>query len=613
LPTEESPIGKGGAKTSKALARASAPVVLFAVLIALLLGPSAAFAAATLSPSSWNFGNQAVGTSSTKTFTYENTDPITSVTVTGVSVTGTGFSKGTDNCTGTLAGGASCTVNVTFHPGSRGSASGSLTVTDDVNGPSSSSLSGTGISPGAALSPTSLSFSGLPVGSTSNAKAVTLTNNGNATLSISSTSASGDFHRTSNCGASLGAGASCTISVTFKPTAQGSRTGALTVTDNAGSGTQKVTLSGTGLAPSVKISPSSLTFEKQRKGTTSPAQSIKLSNVGKATLHITAVSASGDFSQASTCVGSVAVGGSCTISVTFHPTASGTRSGTLSVSGDAGSQHASLSGLGVFPAFSISGTKLRFPKTDLGASSSPKNIKITNPGTDRLYIQKLTLTGDFSQTNTCEPYVNPGITCTISVTFDPKRLQVRSGVLKIVHDLGSATVKVSGVGIAGIGPTTGPSRPEPTFEPAAAPSGPVEEVRHGSNVIRFLLGGGLFVLLAGLLLMFLSRGRGEEPEPALAVTDMGPEAADADAADDRLPLVAEDNEAGALDDQEAASVPLLSSLQAVSDTLPFAPWEEPADASHKGSADGRGNGTSAGRTAGASELETAVPEGREPV
>jgi archaellum component FlaF (FlaF/FlaG flagellin family) len=529
--------------TSKRSVRASAVVVPFTLLLALLLGPSAAFAAATLSPSSWDFGNHAVGTSSAKTFTYGNTDPNTSVTVTGVSVTGAGFSEGTDNCSGPLAGGASCTVNVTFHPGSRGSFSGSLTVTDDVNGSSSSSLAGTGISPGAALSPTSLSFSGVPVGSTSSAKAVTLTNNGNATLSISSTSASGDFKRSSSCGSSLATRASCTISVTFSPTAQGSRTGTLTVSDNAG--TQKVSLSGTGLAPSVKFSPSSLTFEKQRKGTTSLAQTVRLSNVGKAALTVSGVSASGDFSQTSTCVGSVAVGGSCTISVTFHPTAEGTRSGTLTVKANAGSANAALSGLGVFPAFSINQTKVKFSKTGLAEPSAPKKVKITNPGTDRLYIQKLTVTGDFSQTNTCEPYVNPGITCTISITFSPTKLDGRSGVLTVVHDLGRATVKLSGLGIPGAGPTTGPSRPEPTLRPSTA-TGP-GEVPKGSHLMRFLLGGGLLVLLAGIVLMFFSRGRGEEPVPNLPVED--------------TEAVAGPNE------READDVPLLASLEGVEDTL----------------------------------------------
>jgi hypothetical protein len=601
------------AATRKGSGRASALIVLFALLLALLLGPTAAFAAtASLTSTSMAFPDQTVGTtSSAKTSTLENSgvDDLNSI---AVSDDTSQFST-SSNCPSTLGPGGTCTITVRFKPTTRGNKTGTVTVSSDAsNGAQTIALSGTGTSPGATVSPTSLTFSGREVGTTSSAKSVTLTNSGNVALLISSTSASGDFDRTSQCGSSLAAGDSCTISVKFSPTAAGTRTGTLKINDNAGTGTQTVKLSGTGLAPSVKLSPSSLAFEKQRKGTTSPAESIKLSNVGKATLHITSVSASGDFSHTDNCVGSVGVGDSCTISVTFHPTAEGTRSGTLTIKDDAGSHHADLSGLGVFPAFSISKERLKFPKTGLGSPSAPKSIKITNPGTDRLYIQKLTLTGDFSQTNTCEPYVNPGITCTISVTFDPKRLQVRSGVLKIVHDLGSAMVKVSGVGIAGLGPTTGPSRPEPTLRPAVAPA-PEEAVQNGSHIMWFIFGGGLLVLVAGFLLMFLSRGGREESKPALPVAGTGPESAEAPAEDDPLLLGSEDWEAGGLDDEEAAGIPLLSSLEGVHDALPLAPREEPADGEgHPGPADGRGNGTSIGKLGVASELETVVPYGREP-
>jgi hypothetical protein len=84
------------------------------------------------------------------------------------------------------------------------------------------------------------------VGTTSAAKTVTLTNTGNATLDITSISASGDFAQTNDCGSSVAAGAGCLIQVTFTPTRQGGRTGAITLTDNAANSPQLVSLSGTG-------------------------------------------------------------------------------------------------------------------------------------------------------------------------------------------------------------------------------------------------------------------------------------------------------------------------------------------------------------------------------
>lgn len=104
--------------------------------------------------------------------------------------------------------------------------------------------------PNATLSPTSLTFSTQGIGTTSAAKAVTLKNTGTASLTITSMAITGinagDFAQTHNCGSSLAAGANCTISVTFRPTASGTRTAAVSLADNAAGGMQVVALSGIG-------------------------------------------------------------------------------------------------------------------------------------------------------------------------------------------------------------------------------------------------------------------------------------------------------------------------------------------------------------------------------
>ena len=130
------------------------------------------------------------------------------------------------------------------------------------------SLSGTGTSsaPAVSLSPTSLAFGSLAVGTASTAQTITLTNSGNAALSVTSIAVSGtnasDFAETNNCGSSVAAGANCTISVTFKPAAAGTRTAAVTLTDNATGSPQSVGLSGTGGSTSAaaSLSPTSSVF-----------------------------------------------------------------------------------------------------------------------------------------------------------------------------------------------------------------------------------------------------------------------------------------------------------------------------------------------------------------
>ncbi len=103
------------------------------------------------------------------------------------------------------------------------------------------------------LSTASLSFGQLALNSTSAAQSVTLTNTGNALLSISSLSLGGtsftDFAQTNNCASSVTAGANCSISVTFTPTGAGSRSASLFISDNAGSSPQTVSLTGTGVPP----------------------------------------------------------------------------------------------------------------------------------------------------------------------------------------------------------------------------------------------------------------------------------------------------------------------------------------------------------------------------
>ena len=98
----------------------------------------------------------------------------------------------------------------------------------------------------ATVLPSSLSFGGQMVGTTSSAQMVTLSNNGQSSLAITTIAASGDFSETNNCGGALAAGANCTITVTFKPTAGGTRTGTLSVTDSASGSPQTVGLSGSG-------------------------------------------------------------------------------------------------------------------------------------------------------------------------------------------------------------------------------------------------------------------------------------------------------------------------------------------------------------------------------
>lgn len=225
--------------------------------------------------------------------------------------------------------------------------SGSITQTTTLSLTVNPSSTG----PTVTVSPTSLAWGTVVLGATGPVKTVTLTNTGTSTLNISSITTSGDFGRTTStkpCGSTLAAGKSCTIKVTFTPTQLGIRTGTLTLTDNSPSSPQTVALSGTG-GVQAKLTPATATFPKESVGVSSPAKVFTLHNLQAVSLTGISISTTGDFSVSTqTCSTSLAAQSTCTISVVFTPTQTGTRTGTLSVSDSAvGSpQTSSLTGTG---------------------------------------------------------------------------------------------------------------------------------------------------------------------------------------------------------------------------------------------------------------------------
>ncbi len=336
-----------------------------------------------------------------------------------------------------------------------------------------------GGTPAARVSPSSLAFGSQPVGTTSTVHTVSLSNVGIATLDIASLALTGtnagDFGQTNTCGKSLAVGARCTISVTFTPSASGSRTASLSITDNARVSPQTVSLSGTGAGPVDGLSPASLAFGSQPVGTASAAQTVNLSNTGNAALNIASLALSGtnasDFAQSSNCGSSVAAGAHCAISVTFTPAASGSRTASLSITDNASGspQTVSLSGTGTVAVVSLSPSSLAFANQSVGTPSAAQTLTLSNTGNAPLSITSFAVTGtnasDFSQANTCGSSVAAGSNCAISVTFTPAAIGSRTASLSITDNASGSpqTVSLSGSGLvnpptlSGISPTSGPT------------------------------------------------------------------------------------------------------------------------------------------------------------
>jgi Abnormal spindle-like microcephaly-assoc'd, ASPM-SPD-2-Hydin len=204
------------------------------------------------------------------------------------------------------------------------------------------------------VSPLKLSFNKQVIDTTSAPKQLSLINQGSSSLMVNKIYVAGsnaaDFAETSTCTASLAAGATCTIWINFIPTASGKRQAVLGVSDSDPASPQAVALTGIGTA--VSLTPKALSFGKQPVNTNSARKTVMLTNVGSAALNFTGISVTGtnagDFLQTNTCGTSIGGGASCTITVTFAPTSTGTRKAAVSIIDDGGGspQNVTLTGTG---------------------------------------------------------------------------------------------------------------------------------------------------------------------------------------------------------------------------------------------------------------------------
>jgi sugar lactone lactonase YvrE len=411
-----------------------------------------------LSATSLAFGNQNTGTTSaaqTITLTNFGGAPLNfgSIVVTGDFVS-------SNTCPAALPGGSSCTISVSYAPTITGAETGTLTLSDNAfTGTQVIALSGTGTAPVAGIAPTTVTFQSQLVNSTSGGQFVALSNSGTGPLSFSGSgiSTSGDFAQTNNCGPAVAPVTSCQVVVTFTPTVTGARTGYLYATDNAG--TQTVTLAGTGAsaAPTVTASPESLVYPTQLLHVKSAVQSAVLSNTGTAAVKVTSVGISGDFAKSGVCPLSLAAGKSCTLKITFTPTAAGTRTGTLTYTLSSGVITVALTGTGTATAsgwLTLSPTSFDFNNGYVVGDNPTQDFIVTNTNGVPAGITKITMSGSkvFTQTNNCGTTVGANASCTITVTFTPTLAGTFTGLLTVTEGAGTAhKIPLSGTAYTGGG------------------------------------------------------------------------------------------------------------------------------------------------------------------
>ena len=209
----------------------------------------------TLDPTTQDFGSEAIGfTSPQQTFTWTNNSSF-AYQISGATVTGD-FNIVSNGCSGPVAGGASCQITVVFTPTVLGAETGTLTVSSSSN-QLTAQLTGTG-TPGFSMTPTTFSYGNLDVGSSA-AQTFTLTSTASGPLPVPPFVTTGQYSaNTSACGASVAAGAHCTVTVSFLPTTTGPENGTLGVSSTSllYSGLSG-TMTGNGVDFTVVLTPSS--------------------------------------------------------------------------------------------------------------------------------------------------------------------------------------------------------------------------------------------------------------------------------------------------------------------------------------------------------------------
>ena len=313
---------------------------------------------------------------------------------------------------------------------------------------------GTGITSASAI-PASLTFPSQAFDTTSIAQTVTLENTGSIALTPTSISIGAGFGETDNCvNASIAAGASCSIQVTFTPQATGPLTGEMIVYANVYGGQLTVDLSGTGAAAGVvTLTPSSVSFGQVEDGATSASLQITVANSSASAIPIASVSITAPFVISSNACGtsSLAASSDCEVNVEFKPTQAGAAAGLLTFTDGAGTQTVELTGTGAAPPTDIlNPASLTFPSTGVGQVSAALSVTITNIGDLPLTFpaNPVTVSGEFQLSGAIPTEIPAHAVGAIGVVFAPTQLGALTGTLTITDALQKQTVALSGTGVA---------------------------------------------------------------------------------------------------------------------------------------------------------------------
>src|ERR1700747_3745143 len=428
-------------------------LIAIAILLATVSLPSSVAASSTLNTNrgSLAFGDVVVGSNSKQTITLTNYGK-TSVSISRGSVSGSGFSESGLATPLTLAAGRTITFTAHFAPKVLGTEKGSITIASNASDPLVTiALGGTGVRQ-LSLSPAMILFGGVAIGNKSQ-HAVTLTNYGKTSVSISRVSVSGSGFSESGLATPLTVAAGRTITFTahFAPKVLGTEKGSITIASNASDPLVTIALggTGTGVLGSLSATPSSASFGKVVMGNTN-SQPIRLNNTGSGSVTISSANVSGKgFRIGGLSVPlTIASGRSATFDVMFEPTISGSVAGWVSLVSNAADSPFTipLGGTGVEAALLLGAnpSSVNFGPVKIDGSSS-SDVTLTNHGNSNVTISSVLVSGaGFSKGNAIAGVtLTPTQSATLKLEFAPTKAGSATGSVTITSNATNSPTKIA--------------------------------------------------------------------------------------------------------------------------------------------------------------------------
>jgi hypothetical protein len=303
-----------------------------------LAGSGLASGSLAANPASVSFGSVRIGSPQSQTITLKN-GGTTPATLSSVAASGSGFSLSGIGLPTTVQAGQTVSFSISFSPASAGNATGSITVLSNAANPTLSiPLSGAGVTIGAlAANQTSISFSGVAVGSTQT-KSEVISNSGGSPVTISNATLTGTGFASSGLSVpmTLNGGQSLTFSITFTPQSSATVTGGLALTATGSVPDLSIALSGSGSSPgTLSVTPATVNFGNVTVGA-NQTQTATLSSVGSGVTISSAASNNPEFTLSGlTLPVTLSAGQSAAFTLTFRPQASGATSGSISFASNA--------------------------------------------------------------------------------------------------------------------------------------------------------------------------------------------------------------------------------------------------------------------------------------